>query len=286
MQVTHVRPKRSLGQHFLVDPNVAQKIVRAFAPQPVDTVVEIGPGQGALTGLLASKVRRLVAVELDRSLAAALAARFRDVAGVTILEADFLKVELAAVAPAGGRVRVIGNIPYNISGPLIFRVLEQASVAQDMMLMLQKEVALRVVAQPGSKQYGTLAVHSHLLADVRLLFQVSPQVFRPRPQVDSAIVHWRFRASPRFVVDDYAFFTQFVRAAFGQRRKVLRNALSRVCDRSTLAALQEPVLACRAEQLSLEELVRLSNRLARDAQGMNIGTGQDRGGNSPQPQAG
>lgn len=286
MQAIPARPKRRLGQHFLVDANVARKIVRAFAPQPADTVVEIGPGRGALTELLAHGVQRLIAVELDGSLATELSARFRDVANVEVVEADFLQVKLASFAPGGGRVRLIGNIPYNISGPLIFRVLEQASMVQDMVLMLQKEVALRVVAGPGSKEYGPLAVHSQLLADVSLLFQVSPQVFRPRPQVDSAIVRWVFLRSPRFAVADRVFFSRFVRAAFGQRRKVLRNALSRLCGKSALAQLHEPALAARAEQLSLEELVRLCNRVAHCAQGLNIGSGQDRSGNSAQQKAG
>ncbi|MCR4440209.1 MAG: 16S rRNA (adenine(1518)-N(6)/adenine(1519)-N(6))-dimethyltransferase RsmA [bacterium] len=283
MPVTGLRPKRSLGQHFLVDRNVAGKIVRAFAPQPTDTVVEIGPGQGALTELLAGEVRRLIAVELDRVLAAELAARLRGVAGVEVVEADFLTVDLAALAPPGGRVRLLGNIPYNISGPLIFRVLEQVGAVQDMMLMLQKEVARRVVARPGSKQYGPLAVHSQLVADVHFLFEVSPQVFRPRPKVDSAIVRWAFLASPRFQVEDRSFFVQFVRTAFGQRRKVLRNALARTCDKALLDALHEPLFARRAEQLTLAELVQLSNRLARCLQGKYSGLSQDRGDRPAQP---
>ncbi|MBC7188350.1 MAG: 16S rRNA (adenine(1518)-N(6)/adenine(1519)-N(6))-dimethyltransferase RsmA [Calditrichaeota bacterium] len=283
MPVTGLCPKRSLGQHFLVDPNVARKIVRAFAPQPGDTVVEIGPGQGALTELIAGEVRRLIAVELDRTLAAELAERFRGVPGVEVVEADFLTVNLGRLAPRGERVRLLGNIPYNISGPLIFRVLEQVGVVQDMMLMLQKEVALRVVAKPGSKQYGPLAVHSQLVADVRLLFEVSPQVFRPKPKVDSAIVHWTFLASPRLEVEDRGFFSKFVRAAFGQRRKVLRNALARTCGKTVLDALHEPLLARRAEQLTVAELVQLSNRLARCMHGEHSGVSQDRGDHPAQP---
>ncbi|MDZ7294284.1 MAG: 16S rRNA (adenine(1518)-N(6)/adenine(1519)-N(6))-dimethyltransferase RsmA [candidate division KSB1 bacterium] len=277
------RPKRSLGQHFLVDPNVARKIVHAFAPQPQDVVVEIGPGQGALTALLAGNVRQLFAVELDRTLAAALADRFAGMPGVQVMEADFLSVELAALAPPQARLRVIGNIPYNISAPIIFRVLDQAAVVEDMLLMLQKEVALRVVAGPGSKQYGPLAVHSQLLADVRLLFDVSPHVFRPRPKVDSAIVRWRFLAQPRFAVEDRALFARFVRAAFGQRRKVLRNALGRLCERSFLAGLNEPLLALRAEQVGVGELVRLYNLLTPGMRGANLATGQNRGHRPAQP---
>ncbi len=277
------RPKRSLGQNFLVDPNVARKIVRAFAPQPQDVVVEIGPGQGALTTLLAGAVERLFAVELDRSLAAELKERFGTASGLTVMEGDFLSIELASLAPPDRRLRVIGNIPYNLSAPIIFRVLEQAEVVEDMFLMLQKEVAMRVVARPGSKQYGPLAVHSQLLADVSVLFEVSPQVFRPRPRVDSAIVQWRFLGQPRFAVGDRAFFAQFVRAAFGQRRKVLRNALGRLCPKEALDELNEPLLACRAEQVALHDLVRLCDLLATCVRGKNFAPGQDRGSRPAQP---
>lgn len=255
---------------------MARKIVHAFAPHPEDVVVEIGPGQGALTALLAGKVRRLFAVELDRTLAMALRERFGGMPSVQVMEADFLSVDLAALAPPHARLRVIGNIPYNISAPIIFRVLEQAGVVEDMLLMLQKEVALRVVARPGSKQYGPLAVHSQLLAEVRLLFDVSPHVFRPRPKVDSAIVQWRFLTQPRFAVEDQVFFAQFVRAAFGQRRKVLRNALATLGDKEALDALHEPMLAFRAEQLELSELVRLSNLVAHCVRGEKVAPGQDR----------
>ena len=220
-----MRARKRFGQHFL-EPAWVAKLVAAIDPRLDQTFLEIGPGRGALTAALAPRVARLVAVEIDRDLAAALPLRVPS--SVRVIEADFLETDLAALlAGEPGPVRVAGNLPYNVATPILARLLEAAHGGQtlaDATVMLQKEVAERVVARPGSPDYGPLAVAVWLDADAASVMTLPPGAFRPPPKVTSAVVHLRFRP-PAVDVGDRAVFTRLVRGTFQQRRKTLLNAL-------------------------------------------------------------
>ncbi len=251
-------PKQSLGQNFLTDPNVARNIVAAFELTANDSVLEIGPGLGVLTLLVQPRVRKLIAVELDRSLAAILQDKFVDCANFELLVEDFLKFELNQLS-TDRRWRIIGNIPYHITSPILFKVLEARRAVQDMTLLLQKEVAARIVAKPNCKEYGILSVMSQAFADVKTLLQVPRTVFSPRPKVDSSLVRWTFTTERSNRIQDEWVFRQAVRRAFGQRRKMLRNSLK---DGFLLDRLTEDELTLRPEQLGVEQWIDLANRLA------------------------
>jgi 16S rRNA (adenine1518-N6/adenine1519-N6)-dimethyltransferase len=224
------RPRKRFGQHFL-EPAWVAKLVAAIDPQPVDTFLEIGPGRGALTLSLAPKVARLIAIEIDRDLAAALPARLPP--HVRIVEGDVLEVDLGALLEGeAAPVRVAGNLPYNVATPILFRLLGAAADGarlRDATVMLQKEVADRVVAGPGSRDYGSLAVHIALGADAETVLTLPPGAFRPPPKVTSAVVRLRFRPS-QVDVGDRAVFERLVRGVFAQRRKTLLNALKPVAE--------------------------------------------------------
>jgi 16S rRNA (adenine1518-N6/adenine1519-N6)-dimethyltransferase len=220
-----VRARKRFGQHFL-EPAWVAKLVAAIAPQPGDTFLEIGPGRGALTTALAARAGRLVAVEIDRDLAAALPERVPPT--VRVVEGDFLEIDLAALL-AGERLplRVAGNLPYNVATPILATILAAAAgggVFADATVMLQKEVADRLVAAPGSADYGPLALAVALDADAESLLTLPPGAFRPPPKVTSAVVQLRFRP-PAVDVGDRAVFSRLVRGAFQQRRKTILNAL-------------------------------------------------------------
>lgn len=219
------RARKRFGQHFL-EPAWVAKVVNAIDPQRDDVFLEVGPGRGALTTQLAPRVARLIAVEIDRDLAAALPARVPPT--VRVVEGDFLDLDLPALlAEEPNAVRVAGNLPYNVATPILFKLLGAAAdgrVLSDAVVMLQKEVADRVVARPGSRDYGSLAVHVALGADARSVLTLPPGAFRPAPKVTSAVVHLRFRGAP-VDVGDRAVFERLVRGAFEQRRKTLLNAL-------------------------------------------------------------
>lgn len=218
-----MRAKRSLGQNFLVDPNLQRKIVDALAVAPGDAVVEIGPGQGALTHHLAARADRLVAVELDDALAHSLAARYRDTPSVRIVHYDILDWEPAEVL-SDRTVKVVGNIPYNITSPILFRLMEWRPVPERVVLMMQQEVADRLRAEPGEKAYGALTVGVRAVAEVEKLFDVGRQAFRPVPNVDSSVVLLRPRPVKR-TVHDAETLRSLTRAAFGMRRKQLQKIL-------------------------------------------------------------
>ena len=226
------RRRRALGQHFLVDPGVAARIVDAVGATRADVVCEIGAGPGTLTWALAARVGRLVALEIDPALQARLAAAARtwpDAARVEILVADarsFAYEELRALRPApAGRVLVVGNLPYSVSKPILGRLLDARATLDAAVLMLQREVAERITAPPGGRDYGALSIFWQRWADVTQLEVVPPVAFRPPPAVESAVIRVGFRSTPRVEVRDEAAFTSVVRAAFGQRRKTLGNAL-------------------------------------------------------------
>ena len=268
--------RRALGQHFLRDEGVVERIIGLVRPGPQDLVVEIGPGEGALTGRLAVTAGRLIAVEVDSALAARLAARLPASPTVEIRHADALAFEwhgLPALRPsADGRILVVGNLPYSVGKPILMALAEAApalaAVAPtEMALMLQKEVAERVAAPPGDRTYGSLSVLTQCAAEVRLAFTVPPGAFRPPPLVESAVLHLRALAAPPVPITDPRRFRGFVRAAFAQRRKSLANALAaglRVPADQARAHLTAAGIDAgrRAETLTLAEFARAAEELS------------------------
>jgi 16S rRNA (adenine1518-N6/adenine1519-N6)-dimethyltransferase len=256
--VKHVARKR-FGQHFLADGGIIDAIVREIAPRPGQAMVEIGPGLAALTQPLVERVGQLTVIELDRDLAA----RLRQHAQRKVVESDVLKVDFTALADALGtpKLRVVGNLPYNISSPILFHVLEHAEAVRDMHFMLQKEVVDRMGAEPGSKVYGRLSVMLQAKCRVTPLFTVGPGAFRPPPKVDSAVVRLVPRPAGELGIADPALFEHLVRDAFGQRRKTMRNAVMQLCRGEDIeAAGLRP--DARAEQLAVADFVRLANHIA------------------------
>ncbi len=248
------RPKKRLGQHFLTDRHYLDRIVAEIAPQPGDAMVEIGPGPGALTERLAAVVRPLHVIEIDRDLAAALRARFPEDA-VAVHEGDALEFDFARL-PSG--LRVVGNLPYNVSTPLLFHVARFATRIRDCVFMLQKEVVERMVAAPGTADYGRLSVALQYRFAMALAFRVPPGAFTPPPKVDSAIVRMVPLGEGRRTARDEAAFARIVMAAFSQRRKTLRNALRGLADEAAFArAGIDP--ARRGETLSVGEFVGLAD---------------------------
>jgi 16S rRNA (adenine1518-N6/adenine1519-N6)-dimethyltransferase len=228
--------RRRFGQHFLHDPGVIERIVRALAPQPGDHLVEIGPGHGALTRhLLATPALSVDAIEIDRDLVGRLQPAFADAPRCQLHQADALEFDFGALARArGGRLRLVGNLPYNISTPLLFHLLEHADALIDLHVMLQREVVARLTAAPGGRDYGRLGIMLSPVLDIERLFDVGPGAFQPPPRVWSAVVRASVRRTPRFAVSPH--FAPLVAAAFSQRRKTLRNALSAFLTREAISA--------------------------------------------------
>ena len=257
--------KKHLGQNFLHERSVIDKIVLAVAPQPGDVIVEIGPGQGALTFPLLRKHGELTAIEFDRDLHAPLQAAAREHGQLHLIEGDVLGVDFTALAAmrgdANGQIRLVGNLPYNLSSPILFHALDHAPAVRDMHFMLQKEVVERMASGPGNKVYGRLTVMLQAYCTVTPLFTVPPGAFRPAPKVDSAVVRLIPKPTDSIEVLDRQVFANVVRAAFGQRRKTLRNALNAVADNAQIeAAGLRP--DARAEQIEVGGFVRLANLLA------------------------
>lgn len=249
-------PRRRYGQNFLVDTNVIARIVAAIVPSPVDRLVEIGPGQGALTAPLLERVDHLDAVEIDRDLAAALAARFPP-DRLTLHLADALAFDFATL---GAPLRIVGNLPYNISSPLLFRLTECIAHVRDCHFMLQREVVERMVAAPGGGDYGRLSVMLQYRFGMERLFLVPPGAFDPAPRVESAVVRMLPRPAGDLAARDEALLAAIVRDAFSQRRKMLRNTLRAHLGEADFEALAiDP--RRRAEELAVGDYVRIANRL-------------------------
>jgi len=248
--------RKRFGQNFLADAHYVAKIVDAIDPRPGDNLVEIGPGLGALTGALIERAGAIHAIEIDRDLAARLAADFSS-AKLALHIADALEFDYASLGP---RLRVVGNLPYNISSPLLFRLAEFETQLRDLHVMLQREVVARMTAQPATPDYGRLSVMLQAKFRVTRLFVVPPGAFQPTPKVDSAIARLVPLAEAKPRIGDDAIFSRVVAAAFGQRRKTMRNALSALCDAAALSAVGiDP--AARGETLAVADFVRLSNSL-------------------------
>lgn len=255
--------KKHLGQHFLHERRIIDKIVQAVDPKPGDRLVEIGPGQGAITFPLLDRHGELTVIEFDRDLIFPLTEAARAHGTLEVIHRDVLTVDFTALAHnfgGQGQIRLVGNLPYNLSSPILFHALDHAAAIRDMHFMLQKEVVDRMAAGPGSKVYGRLGVMLQAYCHVTPLFDVPPGAFRPPPKVDSAVVRLVPRAPQTIGVDDPATFSAVVRDAFGQRRKTLRNALSKLCDAAAIEAAGVRPDA-RAEQIAVQDFVRLANSL-------------------------
>jgi 16S rRNA (adenine1518-N6/adenine1519-N6)-dimethyltransferase len=261
-----MRTRKRFGQHFL-EPVWADKVVTAIAPTPDDLFLEIGPGPGMLTLRLAPRVARLVAIEIDRDLIAELAPKLP--ANASILEGDVLDIDLDAALPRSDTpIRIAGNLPYNISSPILFRLLELESrrPVTDATLMLQREVADRIIAKPGTAEFGVLSVLVQWRADVTRVLAIPPGAFRPPPEVRSALLRLSFRPPP-FELADAALFLRMVRSMFTQRRKTLANALAPFADE--IGTLAPPALIAagidprrRPETLEVIEIARLADIFA------------------------
>ena len=253
------QPRKRFGQNFLADAHYVARIVDAIGPQPGDNVVEIGPGLGALTFELVDRAQRIAAIEIDRDLAARLRERF-GTDRLLLHETDALTFDFATLGPD---LRIVGNLPYNISSPLLFHVAAYESQLRDMHVMLQREVVARMTARPATPDYGRLTVMLQSRFAIARLFTVPAGAFRPAPNVESAVARLTPLRDARPGIADPALFARVVAAAFGQRRKTLRNAVASLADET---ALREAGIdpAARGETLSVGDFVRLSNALAGD----------------------
>ncbi len=255
-------PRKRLGQHFLIDPNLLRKIVSLADIQPTDSVCEIGPGGGALTGLLCQAAQRVLALEVDPRMVEFLKTELAEYANLHVQEQDALKYPFDQLPPS---TVVVANLPYNISTPILFRLLETQQTITRMVLTIQLEVAQRLVAKPGTKEYGVLSVMVQHLAQVRFGFKVSRTCFRPVPDVDSGVVRLDIREEAQERPEDLANFQRIVRAAFGQRRKTLLNAFRAAgISNETLQQVKQDTgisLSRRAETLSVQEFRMLSQAM-------------------------
>jgi len=252
--VRHV-PRKRFGQHFLSDSAVIEAIVSAIDPKPGQALVEIGPGLGAMTDPLVARCGRLTVIELDRDLAA----RLRRRPELEVVESDVLKVDIAALPrPAGQKLRLVGNLPYNISTPILFHLLPAAGVVEDQHFMLQKEVVERMVAAPGGKDYGRLSVMLQWRYDLESVLDVPPEAFEPPPRVDSAVV--RMQPLPEPAALDAALLEELVAVAFSQRRKLLRHTLGRWLEARAFAGVFDTQR--RAEEVPVAEFLALAAALS------------------------
>lgn len=245
---------RRLGQHFLARQSIVEEIVRAVCPDACGTVVEIGPGRGVLTSHLLERAARVIAIEIDPVLVQYLRSKFRDESRLVLIERDVLKTDLAQ----WGRIAVAGNLPYYITSPIVEQVLSLDSLLQRGVFLVQKEVAQRLIAAPGSRDYGYLSVQTQVRSTAELLLTVPAEAFRPPPKVDSAVVRLRPRTEP--IVADARAFVKFAGLCFRQKRKKLRNNLLSAYPKEIVDGLAEA--GKRAEQLSVTELVEIYRKLS------------------------
>jgi 16S rRNA (adenine1518-N6/adenine1519-N6)-dimethyltransferase len=263
-----VRARRSLGQNFLVDANHQRRIVAALEPAAGDTILEIGPGTGALTGHLAETAGRLIAVELDDALAATLQERYEGAEHVRIIHANFLELDPQSLGIVPQQTKVVGNIPYYITTPIIFKLLEREWRPASITLMVQREVADRILAAPGAKEYGALSVGVRAVASAERLFHVPRGAFRPVPNVDSSVVRITPHQPPRLTNHEENDLRSLTRTAFGWRRKqlqrILRSAPEYELGADEIAAVERATgIACaaRPETLGPEQFITLSRAL-------------------------
>ncbi len=250
-----IKPLKRFGQNYLIDENIINKIIREIEPQKDDNLIEIGPGTGSLTEKLFQYNRSFTAVEVDRRVIENLSAKFPS---LNLIEGDFLELDLKQLYKnKKKKIRIVGNIPYNLTSSVLFKLIDNSDLVQDSVLMVQYEVAKRMKASKGSKDYGILTVLLSKFADVEFCFKVPPAVFSPKPKVYSAVVHLHFKESA--LKDEMKeIFIKIVKAAFGNRRKILKNSLANSIFRHINFESAEVDINKRAEQLNVEDFVLLA----------------------------
>lgn len=252
------QPRKRFGQHFLVDPDIIDRIVEVIAPTQADTVVEIGPGEGAITESLAARAGAFHAIEFDRDLAGSLQRQYGGKENVTVHQADAMRFDYGTI---GNELRIAGNLPYNISTPLLFHLVEYRHLIQDMHFMLQKEVVDRITAEPGNKSFGRLTVMLGCYMESVALFDVGPDAFRPPPKVMSSVFRMRPHAPGKLDIKHPRELSALVTQAFSKRRKTIRNALKGiVSEAELLASAIDP--GTRPEQVAVENWIALSKQYA------------------------
>ena len=253
------KAKKKLGQHFLIDKNIIRKIIEVFSPTEKDLIVEIGPGKGALTEELVKYTKNLILVEIDSELIKELQQKFPDIKLINkdILECDFLKDFFPT------KFRMIGNLPYYITSQILFKVFDSYKFTSDVLVMIQKEVAQRIVAAKGTKDYGILSLFTQFYSEPKILFNVSKNVFHPKPEVDSSIIHLKMKSNIELSEKEEKCFRQVVKTAFNQRRKTLKNSLQKLFNENE-KELKEKFFSLpfdfikRAEELSLNDFIYLA----------------------------
>ncbi len=251
------KPLKKFGQNFLTQPAIAHNIVKALNISSDDTIIEIGPGPGVLTkNIISLKPQKYFAVEIDRRWAEELSTQFKN--QISIQNVDFLQWDLSPILKENQKVKIIGNIPYNITSPILFKLLDHYSELETAVVMMQKEVAKRIVSGSGTKDYGILSILIQTFADVEYLFEVGRKNFNPVPKVDSAVLKINF-LDKVMGIENFKLYRQIVRGTFNYRRKMLRNSLGRIFDQTIVSSLDEFDLTLRPEQLTIERFKQLSN---------------------------
>jgi len=261
-----IKPKKSLSQNFLINDNAAKRIVESLNLEKNETVLEIGPGKGALTRYLLEKSRKVIGVEIDKNLCGFLKKRFSPCENLRIINQDFLRIDFEKVIPPNKKIKVIGNLPYQITSPVLALLMENRERVKLAVLMVQKEVAQRICARPDTRNWSPLSIGIQLYSDPKILFRLKPSSFKPTPKVESAVIQLEFLKKPKVRIKDENFFFQLVKAAFAQRRKMVLNSVSGSLDlrkEFVLKALERAKIdpKKRAEALTLDELASFSGIL-------------------------
>ncbi len=266
----HIRPVKRLGQSFLVDNNITSRIVDASKIGGDDTAVEIGAGLGVMTSMIAERAKKVVALEIDPKLVNVLNEELKEISNIEIIHADVLRYDFSSPLGGNGKIKVIGNIPYNVSSQILFRLIEFRDHISSTTLMFQKEVADRITAAPGTKEYGILSIIISMYAALSTIMTVPPLCFHPKPKVDSAVLKMDTREGPLYPLEDHDIFLKTVKAAFSKRRKTLANNLkdmdavcSRGMDVSSLLVEAGIDGRRRGETLTVEEFGRLAETILR-----------------------
>jgi len=257
-------PRKGLGQHFLVDRNILDKVIRTAQVEKEDIVLEVGPGLGEMTLALARQAKKVIAVEIDSKLTVILKQKMKDFSNVEVVERDILKMDFSQFFRKEGHpIKVVANLPYQISTPLLFRFIEFKETLSTLTLMLQKEVAERIVASPGRKEYGPLSIFIQMFSDISIRFFIKPSAFFPPPKVESAVVHMSFREKPVVNLEDEKWFKKVVKGCFGYRRKTLMNALKHSGLPFPESKMEKIGIdpRRRPETLTIQELVYLAEAL-------------------------
>lgn len=259
--IENVSPKKFLGQHFLTDENISKKIVTALSINEFDKIVEIGPGKGALTKYLFEFSDKLILIEYDAESVKFIKSSYKKY-NPNIIKQDFLKFNLRDVLSLNNKNLIIGNFPYNISSQIIFKVLDNYLLVDDLVGMFQKEVAERIISKPNSKEYGIISVKTQLLYNVKILFDVSPNVFFPKPKVNSSVISMSRKKNIN-INFDIKLFDRLVKLSFQQRRKKIKNSLKKLDLKESI--LEDSIFDSRPEQLSVNEFIRLTQKISNEA---------------------